>query len=89
MENMIEHVVKALKADPIKIRELNFYKKGDFSIAGQPLTYFNLNNIISDLVQSSDYVNRKAEEALFNKQNRWKKRGISLTPIKWGYILNK
>ena len=76
MENMIEHVIKYLKADPVEVRRRNFYKKGDISIGGQPLTYFNLNDICAQLIVSSEYAKRKDAIVEFNRLNRWKKRGI-------------
>ncbi len=35
IENIIETVAKYLKADPLKIRQLNMYKKGDVTPTGQ------------------------------------------------------
>ncbi len=35
-------------------------------------------------MQSSDYINRLNQIQAFNQENRWKKKGISITPIKWG-----
>ncbi len=34
MENILENVAKYLNADPLAIRKLNMYKKGDKSING-------------------------------------------------------
>jgi len=34
---------------------------------------------MDQIVQSSDYVSRSKDIEIFNQQNRWKKRGISLT----------
>ena len=59
------------------------YKKGDTTPSGQPLPYFKVNELINDLIVSSDYVNRLNEVNDFNKKNRWKKKGISMTPIKY------
>jgi xanthine dehydrogenase molybdopterin-binding subunit B len=73
-----------LNADPLKLRQLNLYKKGDTTPSGQPLPYFIVDELINDLIVSSDYVNRLNAVNDFNKNNRWKKKGISLTPIKWG-----
>jgi len=73
-----------LKADPLKVRQINLYKKGDITPSGQPLPYFIVDQLINDLIVSSDYVNRLNAVNDFNKNNRWKKKGISLTPIKWG-----
>lgn len=84
MESMIEHVAKYLKADPLAIRQINLYKKGDVTPVGQPLPYFNVDQLIDQIKDSSDYLNRVNQVNDFNKNNRWKKKGLSLTPIKWG-----
>ena len=73
-----------MNADPLKIRQLNLYKRGDTTPSGQPLPYFIVDELINQLIVTSDYANRLNGVADFNKNNRWKKKGISLTPIKWG-----
>ncbi|RMZ93927.1 xanthine dehydrogenase-like, partial [Brachionus plicatilis] len=40
--------------------------------------------LIESVRSSSGYEQRFKEIEKFNSENRWKKRGISLTPIKWG-----
>ncbi len=35
MENVLENVAKYLNADPIEVRKLNMYKKGDKTINGE------------------------------------------------------
>lgn len=84
MEYIIEHVAKYLNLDPLAVRTVNLYKKGDVTPHGQPLPYFNVDQIIPSLIKSSDYNNRLNDVLSYNQQNRWKKRGISLVPIKWG-----
>ena len=51
---------------------------------GQPLPYFIVDELINELIVTSDYVNRLNSVNDFNKNNRWKKKGLSLTPIKYG-----
>ena len=84
METMIEHVSNYFKRDPIEIRQINLYKKGDITPIGQPLSYFIADQIIDSLRSSSNFDQRRADIVKFNSENKWKKRGISLTPIKWG-----
>ena len=62
----------------MKLRQINLYKKGDTTPSGQPLPYFKVNELINDLIVSSDYVNRLNEVNDFNKNNRWKKRNHQL-----------
>ena len=84
MESMIEHVANTLKIDSLEVRRFNLYKKGDTTPSGQPLPYFNIDSLIDSLSISSDYKSRLDQIDEFNANNRWKKKGISLTPIKWG-----
>lgn len=84
MENMIDHIARDINADPLEIRKLNLYKKNDVTPIGQPLPYFNVDTLIEQLKESSDYENRSKQVDDYNRVNRWKKKGISMTPIKWG-----
>jgi xanthine dehydrogenase/oxidase len=83
-ENIIEHVAKALNMDSLQVRRINMYKINDVTPYKQPLPYFNVDKMMNELIVSSDYEKRAADVAQFNKDNRWKKKGISLVPIKWG-----
>lgn len=40
--------------------------------------------MINQLKASSDYQNRLQTIQDFNKRSVWKKKGLSITPIKWG-----
>ena len=84
IEYIIEHIAKQSKINELDIRMLNLYKKNDITPYGQPLPYFNVDTIISDLKISSDYINRIKDIEAFNQANRWFKKGISLVPLKWG-----
>ena len=84
MEHIIEHVAKALNKDPLAVKTLNLYNKNDVTPYDQPLPYFNVGDIINQLITSSDYNNRFSQVLAYNQQNRWKKKGITLQPLKWG-----
>jgi xanthine dehydrogenase/oxidase len=88
MEMMIEHVASYLNADPLAVRQVNLYKKDDVTPNGQPLPYFNVDQLILQLKNTSEYDKRRVDVDNFNRENRWKKKGLSLTPIKWGVGLN-
>ena len=47
MENIIEHVAWQLGKTPDEVRVMNFYKKGEVDVAGQPLTYWNVDQLWS------------------------------------------
>ncbi|XP_025084733.1 xanthine dehydrogenase-like [Pomacea canaliculata] len=84
METIMEHIAKVLNKDPTEIKKLNLYQKGQFALNGTKLDYCNLTEIVSQIETSSDFEARKRQVAEFNQANRWRKRGISLIPSRYG-----
>ncbi|XP_041366429.1 xanthine dehydrogenase-like [Gigantopelta aegis] len=84
MESMMEHIAKCLDKDPLEIRKLNLYQKGQKTPGGMVLNYCNLTSLVSQLELSADVVNRKKQIAAFNQANKWKKKGLSVVPLKFG-----
>ena len=89
IECVLDQVAISLKKDPLAIRQLNMYKKDDVTHIGLKMPYFNLDGLLASLVSRSDYEKRKLEIEKFNKDNRWKKRGIAMIPMKYGAILTE
>ncbi len=90
-ERMIEDVAYALGKDPLEIRKLNFYG-GE----GRNLTPYHqtvedniIGRIIEELETSSDYAARRKAIIAFNRENHVIKRGIALTPVKFGISFTK
>ncbi|CAC5385055.1 XDH [Mytilus coruscus] len=83
MESIMEHVAKELDLDPTYVRTLNLYKKGQKTPLGGTLKYCNIIELVSDLMSSSDFVKRQGTVEEFNKANRWKKKGLSIVPMKF------
>lgn len=74
---------------PEEIREKNFYRTGslkDYDVTpyGQDLMYCNIKEIWDELKLSSDFDRRVGAVEAFNKENQWRKRGISMIPLKYG-----
>ena len=84
MEYIIEHIAKKSNIDPMLVRSANLYKVNDLTPFKQPLPYFNVDSIMNQLKQTSDYEKRLNDIKVFNASNRWMKKGISMVPIKWG-----
>ncbi|KAK7099380.1 uncharacterized protein [Littorina saxatilis] len=84
MESMMEHVAKSLNKDPSDVRKLNFYTKGQVTPFGMKLDYCNLAPLVTQLETSCNLAARKTEVSVFNQANRWKKRGLSMVPTKFG-----
>lgn len=89
IECIVDHVALYLKQDPLTIRLLNMYKKDDLTSIGLKMPYFNLDRLLESLILSSEYEKRKEDIIEFNKNNRWKKKGIAIMPMKYGAILKE
>ena len=84
-ERMIEAIAVKTGCDPLDIRKINLYTdKRDVTPYGMKVEDNIALDIIEQLETSSDYRARRKEIASFNAANRILKKGISLTPVKFG-----
>nr|XP_056708333.1 xanthine dehydrogenase/oxidase [Euleptes europaea] len=67
-----------------EVRKLNMYNEGDLTHFNQKLEGFTLRRCWEECLVNSDYHSRKKLIDEFNKQNRWKKRGMAIIPTKFG-----
>jgi len=86
IENIIDHISISLKKDPAEIRRRNFYQKKKKNI-----THYNMkieDNVIQEifdqLIKSSNYKSRQLSIKKFNSESKYIKKGIALTPVKFG-----
>ncbi len=86
IERVIDEVAFALGKDPLEVRKLNLYGGEGRNITPYSMTVEDnvLPEIIEELEQSSDYARRRAEIRAFNASSPVMKKGISLTPVKFG-----
>ena len=86
IENAIDRIARLLKKDAAGIRKLNFYGIDERNQApyGELILNNRLHVIYERLLISSKYEERRAEIDIFNGRHRWKKRGLALTPVKFG-----
>ncbi|MEM9637100.1 MAG: xanthine dehydrogenase molybdopterin binding subunit [Pseudomonadota bacterium] len=87
IERVMDHIAAHLGRDPLSVRRKNFYAaKGTPQTTpyGQAVEDFILPDMIDTLVSSSDYEKRRASVATWNAQNPILKKGIALTPVKFG-----
>jgi xanthine dehydrogenase/oxidase len=66
------------------VRGKNLYQQGELTPFGQVVDYCYLDEVWARIRKLSDFDRRRAEVEYFNKQNRWRKRGISMIPVKYG-----
>ena len=91
IERVMDHVAHALAMDPLQVRRANFYDdagqtqtRANVTPYGQDVTDFVLHDLVTKLAATSDYQNRRAAVRDWNAQNSVLKKGISLTPVKFG-----
>ena len=86
MEAVIDEIAFALGKDPLEIRKLNLYDNNARNVTPyhQPVVTFTVPRLIAELAQSSQYEERRRAAKQFNKDNVIHKRGIALTPVKFG-----
>ncbi len=89
IESLVEDVARYLNKDPLDVRKINFY--GPSSGDVRNTTHYGMkveDNIAPELVEqlesTSEYRKRRNEIAAFNARSRFVKRGIALTPVKFG-----
>lgn len=91
MEGIIEHIAHYLKIDPRLVRRRNFYGIEERNVTPYHQTIED--NIIEELfdrVESEgEYDKRRAEIIEYNKNSPYVKRGIALSPLKFGISFNK
>ncbi|KAL4623910.1 xanthine dehydrogenase/oxidase isoform X1 [Arapaima gigas] len=67
-----------------QVRRLNMYKQGDRTPFSQCLEQFTIDRCWEECMTISQYNQRTKEIERFNRQHRWKKRGIAIIPTKFG-----
>jgi xanthine dehydrogenase large subunit len=95
IERVIDQVAHHLGLDPLIVRQRNFYPhkfsaNGDKGRTpyGQLVEDCILQDIVPRLAADADYVARRAEIEAFNRSGGMIRRGIALTPVKFGISFN-
>ncbi len=84
-ERMMNDIAFRVGRDPLDVRYDNLYRDGaDITPYGMPVTDFTLPDIMQQLEASADYRARVAEIEAFNAKSAFTKKGIALTPVKFG-----
>ncbi|XP_030369374.1 xanthine dehydrogenase [Scaptodrosophila lebanonensis] len=83
-EHIIRDVARIVGRELLEVMRLNFYKTGDLTHYNQQLEHFPIDRCLNDCLEQSRFYERRDEIARFNRENRWRKRGISIVPTKYG-----
>ncbi len=86
IENIIDNISRSLKKDPSEIRRRNFYQKEKKNIThyGMKIEDNIIHEIFDSLIKSSNYKSRQLDVKKFNLKNKYLKKGIAITPVKFG-----
>lgn len=86
IEDLISRFCERTGLDPVEVRRKNLYGAAPRNLTPfwQEVNDNRLPRIFEELLASSDYVKRKVEIAAFNSKNAHVKRGLALTPVKFG-----
>ena len=85
-EAMMDAIARKLGKDPLDIRKLNLYAKDSRNTTqyGMQVEHNLLADLIDKLEASSAYPLRRKQIAEFNKNSPIIKKGLALTPVKFG-----
>jgi xanthine dehydrogenase large subunit len=86
IEQVIDEIARTLGRDPLEVRKANFYGVSERNVTpyGQTLEDNVIHEIVARLEESAEYSQRRAAIREFNAGSRILKRGIALTPVKFG-----
>ncbi|WP_419964048.1 xanthine dehydrogenase molybdopterin binding subunit [Pantoea vagans] len=86
IEQIMDHIARERGLDPLALRKRNYYGKQERNITHyhQQVEDNLLDEITEQLELSSDYQARRAEISAFNARSPLLKRGLALTPVKFG-----
>ena len=86
IEAVIDDIAHHLGKDPLDVRKANFYGVTERNVTHyrQAIVDNVIHDIVADLEKSADYHARRAAIRAFNATNPIVRRGIALTPVKFG-----
>ena len=86
IETVIDRVARFLRKDPAEIRHKNFYGTESHNTTHYEEVVENnrLYLIYDQLMGSSEYWKRRREVNAFNEANEFYKKGLAITPVKFG-----
>jgi xanthine dehydrogenase/oxidase len=87
-ESAIDDAAFAIGMWAEDVREINLYRRGDVTPFGQALSYCYIREVWSFLKEKARFEMRAAEVTAFNKAHRWRKRGVAMLPVKYGFGYN-
>lgn len=85
-EDIMDAIARRLGKDPLDVRRINYYGKDDRNVTPyhQVVEHNILPEITEELLASSNYYERREAIKAFNATSPILKKGLALTPVKFG-----
>ncbi|WP_020682633.1 xanthine dehydrogenase molybdopterin binding subunit [Marinobacterium rhizophilum] len=86
IEYIMDDIARTLGKDPLDVRKHNYYGKAERNVTHYYQTVEDnmLDEMTAELEASSEYQQRRQAITAFNRANSILKKGIALTPVKFG-----
>ncbi|PNY79826.1 xanthine dehydrogenase molybdopterin binding subunit [Deinococcus koreensis] len=89
VEDILGRVAPLLGVEAHELRRRNFYQPGEATPYGQPVRHAErLHDLWAGLLERSGFEARRAEVAAFNRAHPHTRRGLAVTPVKFGISFN-
>jgi xanthine dehydrogenase large subunit len=90
IEYLIDSIARHLHIDPLTVRERNLYGSAPRNVTPYGMTVDDniAPQLLARVARSSEYLRRKSEIAKWNATSPLLKRGIAVTPVKFGIAFN-
>jgi xanthine dehydrogenase large subunit len=90
IEYMLDSIARTLGRDPLDVRRVNYYGNGERNVTPYRQTVDDnvIHGLTDDLVESAAYAQRRRDIAAFNATSPVLKKGLTLTPVKFGISFN-
>jgi xanthine dehydrogenase large subunit len=88
-EDILGRCAPLLGLDPAELRRRNFYQQGQSTPYGQLVRHpERMGRVWDQVLDQSDFARRSADVAEFNAVHPNRKRGLAITPVKFGISFN-
>ncbi|MFL5288498.1 MAG: xanthine dehydrogenase molybdopterin binding subunit [Rhodopila sp.] len=86
IEHVVDEIARHLHLDPLTVRKRNFYGKRDRNVTPYHMVVEDniAPELVAELERTAGYAARRKAVKAFNKNSPWIKRGLALTPVKFG-----
>ncbi|MBZ9665925.1 xanthine dehydrogenase molybdopterin binding subunit [Pseudomonas sp. LMG 31766] len=86
IEEVMDAVARSLGKDPLEVRKLNYYGKTERNVTHyhQTVEHNVIHEMTAELEESCEYARRREEIRAFNAKSPVLKKGLAMTPVKFG-----